>query len=74
MPSTCTNQFRIVSKTNKNLSGFIASETTTEKTLLLAEIYKHNSIWKFHVSEEGFNKNLEEMLYDYISEDIKIEK
>lgn len=68
-------KLKLIDYNDKNIpySLFEPDKTTTEKTLVLAEIYKHNNSWKLNVSNYGFNKNLEEFLKDYIADNIKLE-
>lgn len=55
----------------ENIS-YEVDEFSTEKSIIIGEIYKHNNNWKFYASGQGFNKNLSEMLKDFLSEEIEV--
>lgn len=57
----------------ENIS-YKSDEFTTEKSIIIGEVYKHHDNWKFYASGQGFNKNLSEMLKEYLSDQIEVKE
>lgn len=55
---------------NFNAIEYQIDDFTTEKTAVIAEIYKHKGEWKIFASYDGYNKNLFDFLNLYAGEKI----